>query len=129
MNGLEIREIRKELGVTQEEFARLLNVSKNSVQLWETEKRNPKHDKILLIKETYEKHTNKKLDVYSRNHLSEDRKILLNQFTASEISEYIIHNEVTFLEDKTFQFYLHKVIKEYELNKKIDQFEEAQKKF
>ncbi|AOR28769.1 hypothetical protein FORMB_17300 [Formosa sp. Hel1_33_131] len=57
MKALEIRNIRKELGKTQAEFAKLLGVSKNSVQLWETEKRNPSPSMVFLIKETYKKHT------------------------------------------------------------------------
>lgn len=57
MNAKEIRRIRKEIGLTQEEFAKLIGVSKNSVQLWETNKRNASQSVVLLIEETYRKHT------------------------------------------------------------------------
>lgn len=57
MNSLEIRNIRKNLKKTQAEFAELLKVSKNSVQLWETNKRNPSESIKLLITSIYEKHT------------------------------------------------------------------------
>ena len=59
MKGIEIKKIRKSLGKTQAEFAEILKVSKNSVQLWETEKRNPSPSMVFLIRETYKKHTEK----------------------------------------------------------------------
>ena len=67
MNALDIRNIRKELGKTQVEFAKLLGVSKNSVQLWETEKRNPSPSMVFLIKETYKKHTNNEKEGVIKN--------------------------------------------------------------
>ncbi|SNR14457.1 helix-turn-helix domain-containing protein [Tenacibaculum jejuense] len=57
MTGQEIRRIRRELNKTQEEFAKIIGVSKNSVQLWETEKRNPSLTTVKLIKETYSKYS------------------------------------------------------------------------
>jgi len=57
MKAIDIRNIRKEMGKTQSQFAKLIGVSKNSVQLWETEKRNPSIGMVFLIKETYKKHT------------------------------------------------------------------------
>lgn len=57
MNSLDIKKIRTELGKTQAEFAEMIGVSKNSVQLWETNKRNPSKSTILLIQDTHKKHT------------------------------------------------------------------------
>lgn len=59
MNGLEIREIRRDMHKTQAEFAEIIGVSKNSVQLWETGKRNPSKRTLLLIKKTHKEHKNK----------------------------------------------------------------------
>jgi|GEM_PF-3171728 len=41
MNNLEIKKIRKELRLTQDSFAKLLNVSKSLVQKWESGERTP----------------------------------------------------------------------------------------
>ena len=50
MDGTEIKQIRLKLDKTQEEFADIIGVSKNSVQLWETGKRNISLKYALKIK-------------------------------------------------------------------------------
>ncbi|CAL2094596.1 helix-turn-helix domain-containing protein [Tenacibaculum sp. 190524A02b] len=71
MNSLEIRRIRNELGKTQAEFAEILGVSKNSVQLWETNKRNPSKSTAILIRDTYKKHT--------ETHIKEEGEVALEK--------------------------------------------------
>jgi len=111
MKGLEIRSIRKKLGKTQAEFAELVNVSKNSVQLWETGKRNPSPNTVLLIKSLNKKHTK-----------SVDGKInseLLTQ--VQEVANFIVLNEELMKENKTFQLFLEREIERAE-NKVLKEF-------
>lgn len=53
MNNLEIKKIRKELRLTQEMFAKKLNVSKSLVQKWESGERIPDEIIISLIKKIH----------------------------------------------------------------------------
>ena len=39
MRGDKLRQVRKELGVTQEEMARILGTSRRNIQAWEAEDR------------------------------------------------------------------------------------------
>ena len=100
MKGLEIRKIRKELGKTQAEFAKLVNVTKNSVQLWETNKRNPNPNTVLLIKSLKEKHTS----LADENISSE----LLTQ--VQFVANFIIVNEDLMRKNKTFKLFLDREI-------------------
>src|SRR5690606_41163500 len=53
MNNLEIKKIRKELRLTQEIFAKELNVSKSLVQKWESGERTPDDFVIFLIRKLH----------------------------------------------------------------------------
>jgi len=57
MNDLDIKKIRVELGLNQEEFANLIGFSKSAVQKWESGERNPDDKTTHLIKKTTQKHT------------------------------------------------------------------------
>lgn len=53
MNNLDIKKIRKEMRLTQEMFAKKLNVSKSLVQKWESGERTPDEFTISLIIKTH----------------------------------------------------------------------------
>lgn len=55
MNGLEIKKIRKKLGMTQAEFAKLLGVSSRTVINWEKEATTPiVNDELMKLISHYE---------------------------------------------------------------------------
>ncbi|MCF6347019.1 MAG: helix-turn-helix domain-containing protein [Flavobacteriaceae bacterium] len=111
MKGLDIRDVRKELGKTQAEFAELVNVSKNSVQLWETGKRNPSPNTVLLIQSLKEKHTklvNKEVD----------SELLIQ---VQEVADFIVLNEGLMKNNKTFKLFLDREIERAE-NKVLKEF-------
>ena len=59
-----IKDYRIEFGMTQREFAELLNVSLNTVQKWESGLRQPTHAKIIhnVLENYSKKFKNKKKD-------------------------------------------------------------------
>lgn len=50
----DIKKLRERLGITQKELASWMNVSLNTVQTWEQNKRNPSHASLRLL-EVFEK--------------------------------------------------------------------------
>ena len=50
MTGKEIKELRKKLGLTQEEFAKLLGVGYTTVNRWENGKSEPRGQALITIK-------------------------------------------------------------------------------
>ena len=112
MTGLEIREIRKKLNKTQAEFAKLVNVTKNSVQLWESEKRNPSPNTVLLIKSLKEKYT---LSSYE----GEEGINIITK--VQEVANFIVLNEDIMKENKTFKLFLEREIERAE-NKLLKDF-------
>ncbi len=54
MTGREIRELRKKLGLTQEELARLLGVGFTTVNRWENEKVQPRGQALRMLEKLKE---------------------------------------------------------------------------
>ena len=52
--GERLRELRTAKGITQKQFAKLLNVSGNTVHCWETDKQEPSMSMLLYISEYFE---------------------------------------------------------------------------
>jgi len=72
MSVLDIRKIRIDLGLNQDEFANIIGFSKSAVQKWESGERNPDEKTIQIIKKNTQKHTcasfyNPKNDDYNDN--------------------------------------------------------------
>ena len=59
--GERLYELRKKKGLSQEEVAEKLNVTRQSVSKWETDESKPDFDKIVPICELYEITTNELL--------------------------------------------------------------------
>ena len=59
--GERLYELRKKKGLSQEEVAEKLNVTRQSVSKWETDESKPDFDKIVPICELYEISTNELL--------------------------------------------------------------------
>ncbi|MCW4470589.1 DUF1870 family protein [Flavobacterium sp. MFBS3-15] len=57
MNNLEIKELRISLKLKQQDFADLLNVSKSSVQKWESGERSPDDIQLRKLEEVSQRHT------------------------------------------------------------------------
>lgn len=78
--GEKIAKIRKEQGLTQEEFGELLNVTRQSVSKWESDLSFPETDKLILIA----KHFNCSLDYLLNNEINKgivsdnEKKKILN---------------------------------------------------
>ena len=60
--GERLYELRKKKGLSQEEVAEKLNVTRQSVSKWETDESKPDFDKIVPICELYEISTNELLN-------------------------------------------------------------------
>jgi len=54
-NAKQILELRKAMGLTQPEFAKLIGVTASAVCLWESGKRHPPYKKMLKINEVAKK--------------------------------------------------------------------------
>lgn len=52
--GERLRELRIGKGMTQKQFAQLLNVSGNTIHCWETDKQEPSMTMLLFISEYFE---------------------------------------------------------------------------
>ncbi|MFL0093634.1 helix-turn-helix transcriptional regulator [Tenacibaculum maritimum] len=57
MNNIKIKKIRKELGLTQEEFAKKLGLHYRTIQKWESGETKIRRANTFLIEELYKKHT------------------------------------------------------------------------
>ena len=51
--GNRIREIRRQAGLNQTQFGKLINVSQDNVSLWERDKSSPAADQIVAIIKTF----------------------------------------------------------------------------
>ena len=49
MIGAQLKELRKKANLTQIEFAEKFNISKGTIAMWETDKRQPDHETLLKI--------------------------------------------------------------------------------
>ena len=52
--GEKIKELRKELGITQQQLSDALNVTRNAVALYETNQNNPSHEILLKMAEYFD---------------------------------------------------------------------------
>lgn len=76
--GMRIREVREQWGMTQEELAKRIHVSRSSVQSWESGQTYPSIDNCVALSETF--------------HLSTDyfltpgpcKKVILDQYSERE---------------------------------------------
>ncbi len=76
--GEKIQFLRKKRGWSQEELANVLNVSRQSVQKWETDSSTPEVDKLVQISDVF----GVTLDYLLKNDLEEEKEI--KQETATE---------------------------------------------
>jgi len=99
MNNLEIKKIRKELRLTQEIFAKELNVSKSLVQKWESGERTPDDFVIFLIR---------KLHKNSQTNIANEPSSIYLNGRDKKIAEYreeieSIKEEINFWENKKIE--------------------------
>lgn len=65
--GMFLKELRKQKGITQEQFAEIMNVSGRTVSRWETGSNMPDLDVLILISEFYEVDLRSLLDGERKN--------------------------------------------------------------
>lgn len=61
--GLRIKECREELGISQAELARILNINRANVGMWESFKNRPKLEDVVKLSEIFNVSTDYLLDV------------------------------------------------------------------
>ena len=76
--GERLYELRKKKGLSQEEVAEKLNVTRQSVSKWETDESKPDFDKIVPICELYEISTNELLNGTQEEKEEKEVKIINN---------------------------------------------------
>ena len=76
--GERLYELRKKKGLSQEEVADKLNVTRQSVSKWETDESKPDFDKIVPICELYEISTNELLNGTQEEKEEKEVKIINN---------------------------------------------------
>ena len=89
MNGKRLQKVRKDKGYTQISLAEALGVSKGSVAMWETGKRNPEFetmDKLLsLLDVSYDYLTGKSDEVGYNNPTEDDLKQIATWSLADDL--------------------------------------------
>lgn len=92
MDGERLKKVRKERGYTQVSLAEALGVSKGSVAMWETGKRNPEFETLeellTLLDVSYDYLTGRTDEEGYHNPTEEDKK----QIAAWAIEEYILED-------------------------------------
>lgn len=92
MDGDRLKKVRKERGYTQVSLAEALGVSKGSVAMWETGKRNPEFETLeellTLLDVSYDYLTGRTDEEGHNNHTEEGKK----QIAAWAIEEYILED-------------------------------------
>ena len=87
MNGERLKKARKACGYTQVSLAKALNVSKGSVAMWETGKRNPEFETLeallSLLNVSYDYLTGKSEET-AHNTLITDEKKMLSAWTVED---------------------------------------------
>ena len=87
MNGERLKKARKACGYTQVSLAKALNVSKGSVAMWETGKRNPEFETLeallSLLNVSYDYLTGKSKET-AHNTLITDEKKKLSAWTVED---------------------------------------------
>lgn len=76
--GEKLLELRKKKGLSQEEVANILNVSRQTISKWETDSSTPDFDKIVPICELYEISANELLNTIKDENKSINDKIKNN---------------------------------------------------
>ena len=75
MNGIQLKEIRKKLNLTQAQFAKSLEFHLNTVQKWENGDIKMRKNNILAVENLYNKHI-KNIDNYEDVEDKEDIEVL-----------------------------------------------------
>lgn len=66
--GAKLQQLRKAAGLSQEQLASMVNVSRQAVSKWETDQSSPDIDKVLLLCETFNISTDKLLGNEAMEH-------------------------------------------------------------
>ncbi len=90
---MEIKKIRQNAGLTQQEFATSLDASITSVQKWESGERNPSKSMCKVIQSMYLDDTLGKVGYLEKQGI---------RVSIQEIANFIIDNQETFLKNNTF---------------------------
>ena len=100
MDGERLKKIRKDRGYTQVSLAEALGVSKGSVAMWETGKRNPEFETLeellTLLNVSYDYLTGRTDEEGYNAPTEEDKK----QIAAWNIEEYILMSDTNNREKK-----------------------------
>lgn len=94
MDGERLKKVRKERGYTQVSLAEALGVSKGSVAMWETGKRNPEFETLeellTLLDVSYDYLTGRTDDEGYHNHTKKDKKQITAWAIEDDISEGVM---------------------------------------
>ncbi len=92
-SGLDIREIRKSMNLTQTEFGKMLGVGLRSVQNWESEDRNLSDTARLLLESKLKyDHSSQKLNL-EKDGVS---------FTDFEVIDWVVKNKTRLLQESEY---------------------------
>lgn len=89
MLSARLKELREELGLTQEEVANKLNISRQAYANWETDRSEPSVEMLINLSKFYN---------VSVDYLCGNTKIKVNVYNDNRLSEYI--NECVLLYNK-----------------------------
>ena len=94
MDGERLKKVRKDRGYTQVSLAEALGVSKGSVAMWETGKRNPEFETLdallTLLDVQYDYLTGKSDEEVHNNHTEESQKQIAAWTIEDDISEGVM---------------------------------------
>ncbi len=101
MFAMRIKQLRKDKGMTQSELANILKCSLSKVAMWETEKRDPTKDDLILLSAVFDVTTdyllgrtdNPKLTVRDEKSIQKDLKQIIDDFKTGQAGPVFYNGE------------------------------------
>lgn len=116
MDKVRLKETRKTLGATQEEFAKLLGVKTRSVQSWESGERNIPQTAVFLLNRIVKEHNT--ISHEFNKHAKE---------SVLEITRFLFENNNELMKNVVFREYIKSNIELLEIEKEEKSLEEKKK--